>query len=961
MENKTAKKAGMAVCVAVMVIGIISLILYVGGFMPKIADLFTKEETTTQEAADNNQQAAFVSTVNGPADGMRAVRLEKDTDFTDITAAYGAVSDIADWGFNTVIFSGCDLAEAAQLATQAKNSGLFSVYMVDSAFVVKSGIADDAAAQSLCGVGVDSIMFYASQGITQSESALAAKTLRKYDDSLYIGVFAKAEKDYSTVCISDVFDYKYVDITVPSSKIAGDYTDYVSQYCDGTTKDTVFGLHAELVGNSEGYEKPQELMNQLMSATLAPSAGFGVYRYTVLSNNNGGLRDAVVDYMTNGIMKDYFRQLNMSKPEKTRFETNQSKVSFVGTGDISQPLKINGQAVEMIGDGYFSAERELKVGENKFVIEHKDKTLTYNITYKIKLIESVIPTGSVNASGGTILDVAVIAHKSASVTAALGGNSIKLIRSDEYDDSVAADDGSDYTYFVGQYVLPESGAADRNLGKIKIKASYSGISETVTGASVTVNKKEEFVPPVIVPVTTTEYITTVTEPPTVTDTPSENESSVVVSTTEKLTTTTTKKPETTYSQHIFEHLTPYKNNGVAGKSKMVVVKKDYAEALPGNTMNDVSVPYFTALLKGTVDYVVSSESYGSIKYYKLASGRRVYQSDVEYLSQGYNMPANEIRTVGVTKGADETKINLTMRWKVPFNVREHPQSFYTQISGRPYSVKSFTAEYVDVVFFHTSVTDSAPSVKTSVISKTQWIKNNDNSYTLRLYLNKKGGFYGIKYYYNNDGTLTLSIKERPNSAISGKVIMLDPGHGGNDPGAIGVAVVGNKRVYEETINMAIANKVKSRLEALGATVIMTRTNSNKTIDLDTRAALCRATNPDVFVAIHCDASESSSASGATAYYYKSYSYPLANSLSRSIVSAYKNKIYADNSSMAAKVDKGSIFKGFRVTRVEECPAVLIESGFVTNVVECNALVKDSNQSILAQAMVDGLVNYFKNS
>ena len=192
--------------------------------------------------------------------------------------------------------------------------------------------------------------------------------------------------------------------------------------------------------------------------------------------------------------------------------------------------------------------------------------------------------------------------------------------------------------------------------------------------------------------------------------------------------------------------------------------------------------------------------------------------------------------------------------------------------------------------------------------------------------------------------------------------MLDPGHGGNDPGAIGAAIVGNKNVHEETINMAIANKVKSKLEALGATVIMTRTSSSKTIDLETRAALCRATNPDVFVAIHCDASgTSSSASGTTAYYYKSYSYPLAKYLNLSIVSAYKNDIYASNSTMAGKADKGTKFKGFLVTRVEECPSVLIEYGFVTNVVECKALANDKNQNALAQATVDGLVNYFKNS
>ena len=193
--------------------------------------------------------------------------------------------------------------------------------------------------------------------------------------------------------------------------------------------------------------------------------------------------------------------------------------------------------------------------------------------------------------------------------------------------------------------------------------------------------------------------------------------------------------------------------------------------------------------------------------------------------------------------------------------------------------------------------------------------------------------------------------------------MLDPGHGGNDPGAIGTAIVGNRNIYEETINMSIANKVKSKLEALGATVILTRNSSGSTVSLETRAALCRANNPDVFVAIHCDASgSSSSAAGTTAYYYKSYSYPLAYYLNKSIVSTYQNVIYANNSAMADKADdKGSMFKGFKVTRVEECPAVLIEYGFVTNVTECNVLANDASRNLLAQATVDGLVDYFKNS
>ncbi len=527
MEKKKSRKVGIAVCVAVIVTGIVALVLYLGGFGMHISKLFEKEQTSSEETTVQLQDV-FVSRAEGPADGMSAVRLEKGTDFSDIQKAYDAVADIAEWGFNTVIFSECDLSEAAQLATHAKNSGLFSVYLIDSDAIVKSGVADKNAAASFGGVGVDSILIKAADGATQNEVALAARTLREIDESLYIGVFASAAKSYSAVCQADVFDYKYIDITVPTSTVAGEYAVFLSNYCDGTTEDTVFGMHTELVGNAEGYKKPDEIMKQFEAVTQTVGSGYAFYRYDILAKNANSLRDAITDYMKNGIMKDYFKQLIMSSPKKTVFETNQSKVSFVGTGDISKPLTVNGQVVQLVEDGYFSLEIQLKPGENIFVFDHCGKQYTYKITYKVKLIDSVSPSGAVNAPGGARLDVAVVAHKSATVTATLSGNSIKLTKSEDYGEDIDA--GSDYTYFIGYYTLPESAAADRNLGKIKVTASYSGITESKEGASVTVNAKV-ILPPVTVPVTTTLPTATVTEtavttiPGTSSDT-TEDESSV---------------------------------------------------------------------------------------------------------------------------------------------------------------------------------------------------------------------------------------------------------------------------------------------------------------------------------------------------------------------------------------------------------------------------------------------------
>lgn len=965
MEKKIGKKVGMAVCVAVMLIGVISLVLYLGGFGEKIAAWLPLSEENTEPVSETQTQLQSVF-VDGPSDGLNAVWLEKGADFTEIESAQDALKKIGEWGFNSVIFSGCSADELSQLCAFAKSINLYTVVLADATSVLNGGAANTANVKAIAASGADSVLLDFSDGFSSREISTAAKAFRKNAPDVYLGIYAKTLNSYAPVCDADVFDYKFVDIFTPTSFVDGDYTDFLGNYLDGTTADTVFGMRAELIGNSEGYEKPEEILSQFETVTQLDFAGFGFYRYGVLEKNNNGITDAVLEYMQTGIMKDFFKELIISKPDKKIFTTDESKVSFVGTGDISQPLTLNGNKLEMIDDGYFSTEIQLNPGENVFTFSHKGKTEVYKITYEMELIRSVAPEGTVSAPGGSSLDIAVIAYKSATVTANINGTSVTLTRSDDFSDDATSDDSSDYTYFVGSYVLPEARASAQSLGKIKITAAYSGITQTLSGASVSINAKQESAPPAVDPTTT--VLTQTTTEQTVSQTITQNDTSSglsseadsssqnAVSTTSSATTT----EKTTQSTELFELITPYEYNGVSGKSKMIVVKSSLAETLPDSTTNDVSVPYFTPLPEGTVDYVTGTLSYSGINYYVLASGRRVYKTDVEYLASGYNMPANELRTVSVNKTASATNITFTTKWKVPFNVQEKPQSFYTQTAGRPYSVKSFTAEYVDIVFYHTTKTDAAPQFNSNVIRKAEWINNGDTQ-TLRLYLTKTGGFYGIKYYYNSDGTLTFSIKERTSSSVAGKVVMLDAGHGGNDPGAIGTTIVGSKNIYESTINLAIANKMKAKLEALGATVIMTRTSAGQTLSLEARVAACRSRNPDIFVAVHCDASESQSPSGTTAYYYKSYSYPLADCINKGVVAAYKNTVYASDSTMASKVDKGSAFKGFKVTRVEECPAVLIEFGYVTNVVECKALSLDENQEALAQGAVNGIVNYFKNN
>ena len=118
----------------------------------------------------------------------------------------------------------------------------------------------------------------------------------------------------------------------------------------------------------------------------------------------------------------------------------------------------------------------------------------------------------------------------------------------------------------------------------------------------------------------------------------------------------------------------------------------------------------------------------------------------------------------------------------------------------------------------------------------------------------------------------------------------------------------------------------------------------------------------MFISIHCDSSGSASAMGTSAYYYRAYGQPLAKSVHESIVNAYKNNIYKDKSAdFKSKISRGASFYAFRVARVEECPAILIEYGFVSNMAECQVLQTAANRDILAAATVEGIKNYISQS
>lgn len=175
--------------------------------------------------------------------------------------------------------------------------------------------------------------------------------------------------------------------------------------------------------------------------------------------------------------------------------------------------------------------------------------------------------------------------------------------------------------------------------------------------------------------------------------------------------------------------------------------------------------------------------------------------------------------------------------------------------------------------------------------------------------------------------------------LAGKVIMIDPGHGGRMSGAVRNAVM------EKDLTLSIAEKLQLKLEALGATVIATRTNDSD-ISLADRVALSNSVKPDIFVSIHINANRSSAIAGIETYYYSAESKELASLVYDSLTTDLKepgNWVSYDELYVLHHNDRISI---------------LAEVGYLSHAATRKKLVRADYQERIAQALCDGIKTYF---
>ena len=206
----------------------------------------------------------------------------------------------------------------------------------------------------------------------------------------------------------------------------------------------------------------------------------------------------------------------------------------------------------------------------------------------------------------------------------------------------------------------------------------------------------------------------------------------------------------------------------------------------------------------------------------------------------------------------------------------------------------------------------------------------------------------------------ISSASRGNYDVLNKVVYLDAGHGGYDPGASYFGI------SEKSLTLAIQSRVKAKLEAEGYQVVTTRT-SDTYVDLTDRSRAANASESDIFVSIHINASGSSAAQGIETYYYQPYAeYPSrinatyhANPTRLSMSDTLANAIQSSLINATGAQNQGVKRQTFAVLRETTAPAVLLELGFLSNPQEAARLNTSAYQETLANAIVAGIKSYYE--
>lgn len=600
--------------------------------------------------------------------------------------------------------------------------------------------------------------------------------------------------------------------------------------------------------------------------------------------------------------------LEMAQPLETALVTVEETLLFTGTADPRYAVEINGEAVQPGEDGSFSYEAELDVGENTVTVTYLDEVREYTVTRRYTTAWYAHEEDTTCCSGASVY-AALYAREGSKVRVTFRGE-VHTVAPSDNQLGMGAPEGFDY--YVYAFTAPSKNENPIEMGAITYTVTCDDIKEVYTSGNITC---------------------------------------------------AAAVPMKTSDETVTPAVAPYQN---VGSGYIIEIVDVNAETFNGENVDDKSIPTMNYLPKGTVDYGTQGTYYNSSAnryYHKLRCGVRVYNRNdnkplgMQPVVDGYNgyLPDhNEISVASMEVSGHHTYLTLDCLWKAPFFFDEEPQE-YRRDNWYKYILDEYNPNYVDITFCYAMVFTGTVEIPEDhpLFSKAEVIQN-EADHTLRLYLKAPGAFYGWSAYYNEQDQLvfqflnpvTVTQAENAYGAdLTGITVMLDVGHGGEDPGAYYPNSSG-KMFKESERNLYLANLIKAELESIGATVLMNRTEEARTTTRTERVAYIIEQAPDFCLCIHHNADLAPHLTGYESWYFTSHS---RNAAEHSLEANLENDAYR-----RGKMAWNTYF----LARQTVCPVVLSENGYMTNSWEMNRIADNEIMQQKAEALTRGIVNYY---
>lgn len=391
---------------------------------------------------------------------------------------------------------------------------------------------------------------------------------------------------------------------------------------------------------------------------------------------------------------------------------------------------------------------------------------------------------------------------------------------------------------------------------------------------------------------------------------------------------TQKDKKVSYSMTYKGTTKKYSSNGVvyvAGENSDIAVEIVTYLGFVYPKASDPSV--FKEVVKaGARDYIVGQTN----EHFELASGGFIPKSEQVKIVTGEVRVTNKLSDMSFSKGSKSESITLHGTRPAVYDTWISEDHFYLRLyntSGTP----------------RTSLSNGRLVSSCSVTAK-------DGAVTYKFPL--KGLVWGYDVSFDG-GDLTLLLKYKPklgggSQPLEGVTILLDPGHGGTDPGALGLA--GTTGPTEADVNLANARATQEALQELGAKVYMTR-KEDSYLSLNGRLELIERAKCDFYVSLHhnslAESTDANKVSGMEIYYHTTLSKKFADRMMTSLSSSLKRN------GRFVRQDY------YRVTLMPYAPALLVELGFMSNPVEYERAATASEMNKVAQAVANGIVSVLK--